>query len=249
VSESIAALRCAVDACSDPLWFPQGITETLAFLDRSARILDFGCGDGRSVVQLRNAGWDAWGVDIDAARIARAADSARLLLIDDGRAPFGDGSFDLVISNQVFEHVERLEPAVAEIVRLTKPGGLGLHEWPGKWRPVEPHLAMPFVHWLPKNRLRYAAIYAWATAGIYPTSAPPKKTHRELAEIEYRYSVHQTFYRPVQAVAATLEAHGLEVEPVTHSRLEPMGLGPARSLAERAFRTFRTATLRTRKTA
>ncbi len=230
-----------------PLPFPQGLTQALSRLDRQARILDFGCGDGRSLVPLLAEGWDVWGVDITQPRIVRAPDPARLLVLQDGRAPFDDASFDLVFSNQVLEHVENLEPVIAEVARLTKPGGIGLHEWPAKWRPGEPHFAMPLVHWLPKNRVRYAAIYACLTAGIYPPAAPPNQARRELAEMEYRYSVNETFYRSIGTVSSTFAAYPFEVELVPHSRIARAPLGPLRPIADWGVRTFRTATLRTQR--
>ena len=42
---------------------------------------------------------------------------------DGGRAPFPDGSFDLVFSYHVLEHVADVEASVAEIGRLVRPGG------------------------------------------------------------------------------------------------------------------------------
>lgn len=41
--------------------------------------------------------------------------------------PMEDASFDLTYSNQVLEHVPRPWLAAAEILRVTRPGGLGIH--------------------------------------------------------------------------------------------------------------------------
>ncbi len=41
--------------------------------------------------------------------------------------PMEDASFDLTYSNQVLEHVPRPWLAASEILRVTRPGGLGIH--------------------------------------------------------------------------------------------------------------------------
>jgi SAM-dependent methyltransferase len=228
-----------------PLPLPQGMTDLLARLDHDARILDFGCGAGTSVSSLVAGGWDAWGLDISEEHLAKASDRSRLLLAEGGRSPFDDASFDLIVTHQVLEHVRDLRSVVAEIARLTKPGGYGLHEWPGKWRPVEPHFNMPLVHWLPKNGVRRAAITMFVFAGIGKRS--PYKSGRRLAEHRHLYSVNETFYRPAHAVFETFAAAGFDVETISHSKLKSFPLGPTRPLAEWAMRTFRTVTLQTTK--
>jgi SAM-dependent methyltransferase len=42
-------------------------------------------------------------------------------------AVFADGSFDLTYSHQVLEHVRKPWIAAAELLRVTRPGGLGIH--------------------------------------------------------------------------------------------------------------------------
>jgi SAM-dependent methyltransferase len=235
---------------------PPGLTELIESLDRP-RILDFGCGYGRNAVELLEAGHDVWGVDISEQEVARGHeylaerghDPARLSVLDgDGRARHDAGSFDLVFSDQVFEHVAHLEPTISEIARLSKPGGHGLHSWPARFRPVEPHLTMPLVHWLPKNGVRRRAIATFIRAGVrppWPEQVPEGDTAR-LAEFEYRYSINETFYRPYAEVAGAFRRHGLDVEPHPHHRLRGLPLGTLRPAAEWGMRTFVMANVRTR---
>jgi SAM-dependent methyltransferase len=44
-------------------------------------------------------------------------------IISEGHAPFANNSFDLVVSIEVMEHVEKLAPFLSEIYRVLKPGG------------------------------------------------------------------------------------------------------------------------------
>ena len=65
--------------------------------------------------------------------------------------PFEDGSFDVVFSNAVIEHVggrDRQERFVAEALRV---GRRVFLTTPNRWFPVEVHTRLPFVHWLPER--------------------------------------------------------------------------------------------------
>ena len=80
-------------------------------------MLDFGCGSGEVVALLRGRGVEASGADVfyggadwDDERLQRLLRESVIRHIDEeGRLPFEDRSFDLVISDQVFEHIEQLE--------------------------------------------------------------------------------------------------------------------------------------------
>jgi SAM-dependent methyltransferase len=54
---------------------------------------------------------------------APGAKPPKLLQMDAARMTFPDASFDLVYSYDVFEHIEDLESAVSEVVRVLRPGG------------------------------------------------------------------------------------------------------------------------------
>lgn len=45
----------------------------------------------------------------------------KILAFDSKRLPFEDNYFDVIISNAVFEHIEDVEAAIAELVRISKP--------------------------------------------------------------------------------------------------------------------------------
>jgi hypothetical protein len=66
--------------------------------------------------------------------------------------PFPDDSFDYVVSNAVIEHVGGPEGAAKMIAESRRVARVGyLHTTPNRWFPVEPHLMLPLLHWLPEE--------------------------------------------------------------------------------------------------
>jgi hypothetical protein len=73
---------------------------------------------------------------------------------------FGDGSFDLVFSNSVIEHVgpaAKQEEFAHEVLRLGKSYWV---QTPSKWFPIEAHSGMPF-YWFYPEWLRLALMKSW----------------------------------------------------------------------------------------
>lgn len=117
-------------------------------LDNDSYILDFGCGSGRHVYEyLENGYRNVFGYDIkNYVELRDPADIRRFRFDPDQRIssiPFPDNYFDFVHSTSVFEHVQEQKLAFQEIYRILKPGGLSLHNFPSKWRPIEPHIYVP----------------------------------------------------------------------------------------------------------
>jgi malonyl-CoA O-methyltransferase len=91
----------------------------------SGRILDAGCGKGRYAAILKQR--------FPAARITALDVSAEMLrhvpegieTVQDGilRMPFPDATFDGVLCVEALEHVVRSDVALAELVRVLRPGG------------------------------------------------------------------------------------------------------------------------------
>ncbi|MDR0868014.1 MAG: class I SAM-dependent methyltransferase [Planctomycetota bacterium] len=66
--------------------------------------------------------------------------------------PFADGTFDLVFSNAVIEHVGNAENQakfIGECCRVARK--FVFITTPNRWHPLEFHTALPFLHWLPKK--------------------------------------------------------------------------------------------------
>ncbi|PIU52393.1 MAG: hypothetical protein COS90_11665 [Deltaproteobacteria bacterium CG07_land_8_20_14_0_80_60_11] len=99
------------------------------------RVLDAGCGVGRHLLPLLQAGFRVWGVDCDArvlkllkARLANSAPPAaasNLVQADLNRLPFAPGAFDLVVSINVINHGDAatFRDYCRELDRVLKAGG------------------------------------------------------------------------------------------------------------------------------
>lgn len=87
-----------------------------------AVLLDVACGGGLLAPHVR--GYRHVGVDIGRAATLVAREHGVLAVRGDAALlPVGDGSVDVVVAGEVFEHVTDLEAVVGEIGRVLRPGG------------------------------------------------------------------------------------------------------------------------------
>ncbi|MGA2111030.1 MAG: methyltransferase domain-containing protein [Anaerolineales bacterium] len=126
------------------------------------RVLVDGCGLGLYVRALEPHAPGTVGLDIEWERVARGVRSGigRLLVGDGQRLPFPSGAFDLVLSNEVIEHVADDRKAVLEMVRVLRPLGRLVLFCPNRWYPFETHGIywrgryhfgnIPLVNYLPR---------------------------------------------------------------------------------------------------
>jgi hypothetical protein len=150
--------------------------------DRPVRILDIGG---------TNSFWEQRGwterkdveivlINLDAERRLyeniepRAGDATNL-------SEFADGSFDIVFSNSVIEHLQTYDrqAAMAREVRRLAP-----RYWvqtPNFWFPVEPHFLTPAWHWLPvKVRVALLQRRRWGWRGPCPDPVEADELVREV---------------------------------------------------------------------
>jgi SAM-dependent methyltransferase len=89
----------------------------------SGRVLDAGCG-AKPYRDLVSNATEYTGLDVE------PGPSVDIVVAADQRWPLPDQHFDVLLSSQVLEHVEKLELTVAEIRRVVKPGGLVVLSFP-----------------------------------------------------------------------------------------------------------------------
>ena len=99
------------------------------------RLLDMACWDGKATRHYgdRLGIPELFGVDCVDARLVEAKArgvEARLCDFERDAFPFEDSSFDVVVANQIFEHLKQIYRPMSEIHRTLKPGGYLLFSVP-----------------------------------------------------------------------------------------------------------------------
>ena len=161
------------------------------------KVLDVGTGRGRLVQAMMQAGLDAYGCDIQSNWGADAPDG-RFAVIESRPylLPYADGSFDVVLSTSVLEHVRDKMAAFREFHRVLKPGGLSMHLFPSKWYlPTEPHLYVPLLNYFwPRPTRPWLAM--WALAGVR-NEYQVGKSWREVVALNEEYCANGISYWPL----------------------------------------------------
>jgi SAM-dependent methyltransferase len=115
------------------------------------KVIDVGCGAGRHSYEAYRRGADVIAFDQNAEELAEvdtmlqamghageapASAKAQVVVGDALALPYSDGAFDVVIASEILEHVPEDESAIAELVRVLRPGG---------------RLAVTVPRWLPEK--------------------------------------------------------------------------------------------------
>lgn len=93
-------------------------------------VLECGCGTGLILERIAQSAKRAVGIDLSPGMLERA--KARGLEVHEGSVtalPFDDASFDVTCSFKVLAHVPDIGKALAEMARVTRPGGVILAEF------------------------------------------------------------------------------------------------------------------------
>jgi ubiquinone/menaquinone biosynthesis C-methylase UbiE len=129
-----------IRALEDQHWWHAGMRQIAAALLRSEpemsaapRVLDAGCGTGSAMAWIRTAvgASSVMGIDVSAYALSFCRDRGERSLSQSSvmELPFRDGSFDLVLCNDVLQHLPTDGGDVAalkDIHRVLRPGGLTL---------------------------------------------------------------------------------------------------------------------------
>ena len=176
----------------------QMILEMAAGRERG-RVLDNGCGVGAYLERLAPHAEQAIGLEFDIARATETSNRSLEVLSARGeQLPFSDGSFDLILSHEVIEHVDDDRAAVAEMIRALRPpsrknpGGRLVLFVPNLGYPLETHGVywrgryrygnVPLVNYLPssiRNRLApHVRVYSGHQLGQLFSELPVRIVHR-----------------------------------------------------------------------
>jgi len=104
------------------------------------QILENGCGVGMYVEHLSPFGGTVIGLEYDFERTVEAHRNFPHIIDAAGEyIPLPSGTFDLILSHEVIEHVQDDCAAISEIVRVLKPGGRAVIFSPNRGYPYETH--------------------------------------------------------------------------------------------------------------
>jgi SAM-dependent methyltransferase len=138
-------------------------------LNAESVLMDFGCGDAKSVQELRDLGYQAFGCDMMVKSEGNVSFESmmkegiiRKIDLNPYTLPFKDNSFDFIFSNSVFEHIKNYSETISELSRVLKPNGLCLHTFASRYNPIESHVFVPFSSIIQS----YWWLYFWVLLGV-----------------------------------------------------------------------------------
>ena len=195
-----------------------------------ARILDVGYGDGRLIDMLCELDAETHGLEVDdsAVQLPTFNDTtanyladlhpeidwpSRLHLASAGDGwPFDDSSFDVIVSNQVGEHVKDMAFFLSECGRVLKPGGFGVHVFPLQTHTIEGHTGMPFGHRILSGDVRrfyYEQAARLGLSRLGPLRKSAGESNASFARSRSDYVSHETANHRWPDVAHAATAAGM----------------------------------------
>ena len=92
---------------------------------QTGQLLDYGCGTGAFLVEMKSAGWLVQGMEPDPGAASRAAElTSSVISHPDQLASVPDKAFDVVTMWHVLEHVHDLHCTLDHVKRILKQGGI-----------------------------------------------------------------------------------------------------------------------------
>jgi SAM-dependent methyltransferase len=112
---------------ADPEYEEQILPLAAEYLAGSRRVLDVGCGEGQVARLAHRLGAElVVGVDPTWAQVRVACERGGgpgYGRAEAAALPFRDGAFDTVVACLVFEHIDAVDDAIAEVARVLRPDG------------------------------------------------------------------------------------------------------------------------------
>ena len=182
------------------------------------RVLDVGAGFGRHVYECARRGAEVVALDYAADEVVQTRATLGAMVVageipgdrmaaalrgDATRLPFADDSFDVVITSEVLEHIQNDVAAIAEMVRVLKPGGRFAATVPA-WGPEVVNWKLSDEYHAPKSAGGHVRIYSRTelTAKLVAAGLAPVGYHRA-------HALHSPYWWLKCAVGPTNDDHPL----------------------------------------
>jgi len=182
------------------------------------KTLDYGCGSGEVVEAGLARGIDIYGVETFyegghgvRERVAPLLGD-RVREIKNAVIPFPADTFDTVINNQVFEHVQDLDAVLCEIRRVLKPDARMLSMFPSREVIREGHCGVALAHRFCGRPIGYYWLLAFRLAGFgYHKS---RKSPRKWASDFNHWLQSYCAYRPEKEIMESFRRAGFETRHI-----------------------------------
>ncbi len=132
---------------------------------RNADVLDVGCGEGGTALELALRGANVTAIDFNPAKIQRLKQKTlhirNLTVLEKNAKELSSLNikFDQVVLQDVLEHLSEPEAVLQTIADMLKPGGKLFLSTPNRWSPLnfvnDPHWNLPVVAILPRKAVAF----------------------------------------------------------------------------------------------
>ena len=187
----------------------------------AAHVLEIGCGVGRYLEKLGELGAVAVGLEYELDRAHQAAQrvpGARVVGAANEAMPFATGAFDVVLSNEVIEHVADDRASAEEMARVLRRGGRIVLFCPNRWYPVEQH----GVFWRGRYRFGNIPLVNYLPDPLRDRLAPHVRTYTRrrlrhvFAGLPLRELSHRRIFGGYDNISARLGAPGRLLRNLLH---------------------------------
>jgi ubiquinone/menaquinone biosynthesis C-methylase UbiE len=143
--------------------------------------LDIGAGLGYNSLVFGESAEQVVALDLHFPKdnVLKSSEKACMIVADACFLPFNNSVFDAVSLFSTIEHIPNQKRALREAIRVLKPGGYLVMQFPNKFFPIELHSCLPFVFLIPL-RLRGVIFKRFGHEGLGKINIPSVKKLKKM---------------------------------------------------------------------
>ena len=212
----------------------------------TGKVLDYGCGEGRFIKLCSDRGLKILGADTyDGIYNSWKTDKQNIVRIYNNMTPFPNSEFQVILSNQTFEHIRPNEvyAVTKEIARILSVNGFGINIFPTRKTFIEAHVGVPLVHLLNKYpRFQKMYLHLCFLLGIGYWRSDNKrglhatKTRKEWVNSSIAVLYNSIFYNSMKYWTKNFNNFGCKVENISYFLLIHAAPKSIKSPLSRIFR-------------